>query len=395
MRNPLGLALLFSALAAAPTHAQRSSSQPLREYTGKTVPYRIGIPANWQLAEDGNKLTASRGRVMLIFATVDVGTIQAGSETQLPAEEIRRATTAALLASDSLLLMIVDRMFPSLEATPGFHCTRQFREIRELGGQRAGFIRIRCDLARGDSARFEGWMTIKHGVMYSLTFIADPSAYPANEPIFSRIRESVVLPDSAPAAPAEPPAVSPAPAAQPSLLQLREHVGRGIAYRLSIPAGWTVTDHGEVLEARNGEVAIYLVARNVRGADAARYFELQLSASESRGLSGATTPPESLLLKLADRFSRPVDERPGAHCTQLSREIRAMAGHRAGFRSTECVLVGGNSVRLETRSIVTNGTLYALTFMAEVSDFDASELLFDRVRESLVLAPTTQRLSRE
>jgi hypothetical protein len=72
-----------------------------------------------------------------------------------------------------------------------------------------------------------------------------------------------------------------------------------------------------------------------------------------------------------------------------------MAGQHAGFRSLECILQGGNSVRFETRSLVAEGVLYTLTVFAEVATYNANEALLDRVRESLVPAPAPQRRPRE
>jgi hypothetical protein len=199
-----------------------------------------------------------------------------------------------------------------------------------------------------------------------------------------------------PPAPAAPPtaAVSPPPTAPPSLpVTLQEHVGRNVAYRLSIPTGWNVTSHGEQMEAANGSLLVILVAANAReiGAEPS----LKLSPSELQALSGAAAPPESALLKLADGFARALEQRPGSRCTQLSREVRVMAGQRAGFSSLECVLAGGNTVRFEARAIVKDRVLYALMAMGEVAEFDANELLFDRIRESLVLAPAPQGRARE
>ena len=72
-----------------------------------------------------------------------------------------------------------------------------------------------------------------------------------------------------------------------------------------------------------------------------------------------------------------------------------MAGQQAGFRSLECALAGGSSVHFETRTIIKDGVMYTLTTLAEVSEFDANEPLLERIRESLVLAPTPRRRPRE
>jgi hypothetical protein len=193
------LVLVPAVLATAPARAQRSSDQPLREHVGTTVAYRVAIPARWDLKEDGEKLTATNGTLLLVLGAKDL--MVGKRETTLPVSpaESRRILTNMFLGSDSLLLGMMDAVGKRITEEPGYRCSTLAREVRELAGQHAGFLSVRCDHGRGESARFDLWCTVKEGIVYFLMYGAEPKDYAVNEPLFDRIRGSLVLADAPPA----------------------------------------------------------------------------------------------------------------------------------------------------------------------------------------------------
>jgi hypothetical protein len=196
------LPLLCFALAAAPAHAQRSASQPLREHVGTTVAYHLGIPARWELKEDGEKLVATNGRVMLVLGVRDLVTQKVGLQLPVSDAESRRIMTTMFMSSDSLLLGLLDQMGEGMMEERGVRCSHVTREMRELAGQHAGFLGLRCVEGRA-SARVDIWLTIKNGVAYILVYGGEPKDYAANEILFDRVRESLVLADTPPAGAAQ------------------------------------------------------------------------------------------------------------------------------------------------------------------------------------------------
>jgi hypothetical protein len=193
------LALLCFALGAATAHAQRGSTQPLREHVGTTVAYRVGIPTRWELREDGEKLMASNGRVMVILGAQDLVTGEKELDLPVSSAEKRRILTTMILGSDSLLLGLMDRMAETATEKPRLRCSQLAREVRELAGQHAGYMSLACESELGESSRLDTWFTVKDGVMYILVCAAETKAYAANELLFNRVRESLVLADAPPA----------------------------------------------------------------------------------------------------------------------------------------------------------------------------------------------------
>jgi hypothetical protein len=198
MRTLPVLTLLCSALAAAPAHGQRSSNSPLREHVGTPVAYRVGIPVRWELKEDGDKLTATNGRVMLVLGARDLVTNKVESKLPVSDAESRRILTNMFMSSDSLLLGLMDRITEQVMEERGVRCSQVTREVRELAGQHAGFHSLRCGEGR-EAARLDTWVTVKDGVMYMLVYAGEPKDYAANEPLFDRVRQSLVLADAPPA----------------------------------------------------------------------------------------------------------------------------------------------------------------------------------------------------
>ncbi|HVG45747.1 MAG TPA: hypothetical protein VM890_13495 [Longimicrobium sp.] len=203
MRNLPVLTLLCFALAAAPTHAQRSSNTALREHVGTSVGYRVGIPERWELKEEGEELTATNGRVTLFLGVRDLVTEKRESRLPVSPAESRRIMTNFFMGSDSLLLGLMDRMRVEMMEERGVHCTQLTREVRELAGQHAGFLSLRCDRGRRESVRFDSWLTVKDGVAYLLMYLGEPKDHAANEPLFDRVRQSLVLADTPPAGAAQ------------------------------------------------------------------------------------------------------------------------------------------------------------------------------------------------
>ena len=162
MRTLPVLTLLCS-LLAVPAHAQRSSSPPLREYVGTSVAYRMGIPVRWELREDGGKLMATNGRVMLMLGVQDLVTDKEEAKLPVSPAENRRIMTNVFLGSDSLLLGLMDRIPEGVMTKQGVQCSQLTREVRELAGQHAGFLSLRCDLGGGEVARYDVWLTVKDG----------------------------------------------------------------------------------------------------------------------------------------------------------------------------------------------------------------------------------------
>lgn len=366
MRTSLAFALLCGALTAAPAHAQ-SSTEPMREYIGRNVPYRVEIPARWFLVEDGSRVSLSEGSVIMMVSARYLTALQPGT----PRSEMRRILTSPA-ATDSLLMAYTAEVARKI-ATPGYHCAQGARGLRELAGQRAAFTRIRCAREGGDSVRFDAWITVKDGVMYGLTFGGVLRDYAAHVPMFDRVRASLVFPASTRATTAS---------TQPPADALVEHVGKTIPYRLGIPFSWGVEDDGAQLKARHGPVVVSFRAESAMALGAGK----NASPSEVRRAMATIMASDSLLIESMDSWIREEWAAwPNLRCTTQARQVRELAGKRAGYLSFICDPGNGTTARYETWGTYKDGVLYTLLFAANVEPYAENEGVLSRIRDSLVL----------
>lgn len=200
MRIPSISALLCAALATVPAHAQPSTGQPLRERAGTNIAYRVSLPARWETMEKDGMLGATNGTASITVAAMDLVAFKR-LDVQLSDAEQRRLYDNMYASSDSLMLVTIDESGRRLEATGGFRCSPEVRELREMAGRRAGFLRSLCRRGSEDSLRFDTWLAVKDGVMYMLILMAKPKEHTEITPLFTRVRESLVLAAEPPVAP--------------------------------------------------------------------------------------------------------------------------------------------------------------------------------------------------
>lgn len=199
---------LLAVLLASAASAQ---SAPLVPHTGSSLAYRIGFPGGWKVGREdlsatrdvqvaagritntvrvevrGEQLSATRGAALITLVTTDLLPIKNPAVPTSWAEQ-RRIMTASVMGSDSLLFGLLANAARRLG--PGF--TNAVREMRTLGGQRAGYM-SGLHSVRGDEARMECYVTVSDGVMYFMFFADADSRFAAQEPLFARVRDSLVF----------------------------------------------------------------------------------------------------------------------------------------------------------------------------------------------------------
>ena len=208
------LAALFACASAAPAQSSPAST-PLVPHTGSPLAYRIGFPGGWEVQRkdvnvsrqgqvqggritntvrmelQGETLTAESGTGFIQLLVSDIVPVQR-SDLPVSWAEQRRIVTSTILGSDSLLFGLMANAARGLGT--GFR--NVVREIRTLGGQRAGYMSGLL-VQPGLQSRTEIYVTVKDGIMYVMIFAESDSRFAAREPLFARVRDSLVFAENA------------------------------------------------------------------------------------------------------------------------------------------------------------------------------------------------------
>jgi hypothetical protein len=185
LRSTLALALAGGLFATAPAAA----AQTLVPLVGEPIPYQLSVPDGWEMEREDDEMLYVMGEEMMLL--VAVSDLMAEEENPLPVSEAeaRRIFTNMMLESDSLLLGLLDQGFTQ---GMGGQIMDPTREIRELGGERAGYLRGRI-VADGEPGWVDVHLTMKDGIMYMLAFVVQGADIERFAPLMARIRESFVL----------------------------------------------------------------------------------------------------------------------------------------------------------------------------------------------------------
>jgi hypothetical protein len=197
MRLSFAAALFGAALALVPS-ASAQSAPSLLTTVGTPLPYRIDLPRDWEVHRESRmsntgliyRLAAGNGDRAVALFTTDV--MQSRKESPFVSEEqARRIVTDMLVSSDSALYGMMQVMRGEM-AEQDEPLLDVVQEIRTLGGQRAAYMTARIAQGR-KSQRFEMHITVQNGIMYILVFMGKLDDHAAHEPLFTRIRESLVF----------------------------------------------------------------------------------------------------------------------------------------------------------------------------------------------------------
>jgi hypothetical protein len=133
-------------------------------------------------------LMVASERLMIIVGATD---LMKGEENPFPVSqaEARRIMTNMVMGSDSLLFGLLGGAADVMRKDAELRDV--VTEIRTLGGQKSGYLRGR--LVGDEPGRFEMSITLKDGIMYMLAFAAQGDDFEENEPLFARVRESLVF----------------------------------------------------------------------------------------------------------------------------------------------------------------------------------------------------------
>lgn len=217
MRFSSALPLLAAVLAcasAAPAQSSRVAT-PLVPHAGTALDFRISLPEGWTIDRDditasreaevkmgtatntvrvqvqGEVLSAAKGAGYVHLLVTDMVPVPSGVPVSW--SEQRRMMTSAVLDSDSLLLNLMANAIRGREA----EFRDVVREIRTLGGQRAGY-QSAVLVQRGLRSQTELYATVKDGVMYVLIVAEPESSFAGTEPLFARVRDSLMFAENTP-----------------------------------------------------------------------------------------------------------------------------------------------------------------------------------------------------
>lgn len=196
MRFRHAAALLCALLGFAPAAcAQDSSTVPLQTVVGAPVPFRVGLPKGWRMVPQEHGVMVERHPDVAVFVVaIDLLENPDGKPGDAKA---RRVMTSRILGSDSLLHALLRDVTPEMEGDSDLTYT-----IGTLAGQRAGIMRGSY-VEEGVPGRFEIRATARDGIGYVAGFAVEGEAYATYEPLFARIRESLVFPSALAAAEAQ------------------------------------------------------------------------------------------------------------------------------------------------------------------------------------------------
>lgn len=196
MRPSFAAALISAALVFAPAASAQGPS--LLTSVGSPYPYRIDLPRDCRLDRGSrtvsnrevHSLTAGSRDLVVVVQTVDLMEGGAHRAPGISDPQMRRILTDMVTSSDSLLHGIMQSA-SALMSKSG-EIQDPVREIRTLAGQRAAYMSGRVE-TDGILLRFEMHLTVQDGIMYVLMTMAPSKRYAAHEPLFARIRDSLVL----------------------------------------------------------------------------------------------------------------------------------------------------------------------------------------------------------
>lgn len=189
MRNPppsVRSALAFAGALFGAASAAAGAKLVVR--VGDPVPFRIALPERGEI-EVGPGVLATRTDA---FSVIAVATdMLECKESALPAVHAasRRILTNMVMGSDALLFALLDEEFRRRKLELG----DVVRGIGSLGGERAACVRGRFQ-ERGVESWLDMHATVKDGIMYMLAFTVYGADHKPYEPLFTRIRDSFVLP---------------------------------------------------------------------------------------------------------------------------------------------------------------------------------------------------------
>ena len=197
MRLPLLLALSCAFLGLAPAaRAQTSAPAPLATTVGDPIAYRIDLPKDWEISRVSQNVP--NGTAHALSATGKDGALSVtaadlvAGRTDRPAgvseAQMRKMVTDMILGSDSLMY----GMLQGAIANQGGTLRDAVRGITTLAGQRAARLKGRVE-RDGTTTPLELHLTVRDGIMYVITTLAEDGRYAAVEPLFARIRDSFVL----------------------------------------------------------------------------------------------------------------------------------------------------------------------------------------------------------
>jgi hypothetical protein len=178
--------------------APAAAAQTLVSTTGDRIPYRVDLPALAKISVNDQVLKAESDDLAVVVAAVDMMEAESTSRLPVSENEERRLLTNLLMSSDSLLFGILDESMREQNAD----LSGVVREIRTLGGQRAGYLRGPVQCSCGHAGSIEMYVTIKDGIGYMLMFGVHGEAGGRHDPLIARIHQSFVLADAPP--PAQP-----------------------------------------------------------------------------------------------------------------------------------------------------------------------------------------------
>jgi hypothetical protein len=191
IRRILAFLPFLGVLCARGAVAQQPAAVPLVPHTGSPIPYKVQLPEGWGVDHTDAGLIAVHGRTVIGVLALDIleesGNPMPGSES-----ESRRMLTETIVGSDSLLLVLMEKAREGMirgaraevSGTP---------EIRTLGGSRAAFMRA-STVAKGAALRMDMYFTLSDGYVVVLFHGAPADSAAQWQPLFDRVRESVVLP---------------------------------------------------------------------------------------------------------------------------------------------------------------------------------------------------------
>ena len=179
---------------------------------------------------------------------------------------------------------------------------------------------------------------------------------------------------------AAPPALAQSPLASTPLVT---HKGSPIAYRIGVPKGWKTGSGEEMMAATSDRALVLVFASDVMGEEG---NELPVSEAEARRImTSVFLGSDSLLFAVMGEILKEAKADDG-NLTDVVRDVRTLAGQRAGYLSARGSDFLDEPARLEMYVTVSQGIVYVVAFAAVDAEYEAHRPLFDRVRESLVFA---------
>ncbi len=180
---------VFAAAVAALSGVE-AAAQQLFPVVGIPVAYEVSLPVGWESDNsDPGLLVVQNDGVVIMVGAVDLMAVEGetGGGPMNDAElKERRRLTQRVVQDDSVLMSMVDAMFPGTA-----ELTDKVREVRTLGGQRSAYARGRYT-EDGESGWLELHVTLRDGILYLLMFSTEGDSDTHAE-LLGRVRQSFVL----------------------------------------------------------------------------------------------------------------------------------------------------------------------------------------------------------